>query len=204
MNALEEIKLEAQVIVEQLADRQINGMKKHYDEYQEWTKITNKPLMGTSYLPHGGGMEVNLPSSPPLSEYESIFKFIYMTENWKYDHEAKKYVLPLTYPTTYKEKMHMRNDKYLMFKVINLQTQTREGWEMRYREEFIMGNMVKLNRALAKYLTNDMTASGIHVRVGGDGAEVQATVDGMLFRTFGVLCGGDVQIYHYRYRSSLK
>jgi hypothetical protein len=37
--------------------------------------------------------------------------------------------------------------------------------------------MAKLNRALAKHLTNDMSASDIKVNVGGDGAEVTAIVD---------------------------
>jgi hypothetical protein len=91
-----------------------------------------------------------------------------------------------------------------MNQVMELREQTRANWEVRYREQFIAGNMVKLNRALAKHLTDDMTASNINVRVGNDGAEVTAIVDNMIFRTFGTLCGGNVQVYHYRYRSSLK
>ena len=79
-----------------------------------------------------------------------------------------------------------------------------QGKEFRYREDFISANMMKLNRALAKHLNNDMTAKDIRVNVGGDGAEVLANVDGKLFKTFGTLCGGWVQCYHYRYRSSLK
>jgi len=80
----------------------------------------------------------------------------------------------------------------------------RNNWEGHYREQFVINNMVKLNRALAKHLTNDMTASNIKVNVGGDGAEVTAIVDGKLFKTFGTLCGGYIQCLHYRYRSSLK
>jgi hypothetical protein len=64
--------------------------------------------------------------------------------------------------------------------------------------------MVKLNRALAKHIDDNMTASNIRVNIGGDGAEVLADVDGKLFKTFGTLCGGWVQCLHYRYRSSLK
>ena len=79
-----------------------------------------------------------------------------------------------------------------------------QGGLKRYREDFTNANMVKLNRALAKHLTNDMTASDINVGVGGDGAEVKANVDDKLFKTFGTLCGGEIQCYHYRYRSSLK
>jgi len=63
---------------------------------------------------------------------------------------------------------------------------------------------MKLNRALAKHIHDNMTAGNIKVRVGGDGAEVTATVDDKFFKTFGTLCGGYVQCYHYRYRSSLK
>lgn len=79
-----------------------------------------------------------------------------------------------------------------------------QGGLKRYREEFIGANMYKLNRALAKHLTNDMSASDIKINVGGDGAEVTARIGDMLFRTFGTLCGGYIQCYHYRYRSSLK
>jgi hypothetical protein len=85
-----------------------------------------------------------------------------------------------------------------------LRLQIQGNWEVRYREDFIAQNMAKLNRALAKHLTNDMTAKDIRVNVGGDGAEVLANVDDKLFKTFGTLCGGYVQCLHYRYRSSLK
>jgi hypothetical protein len=64
--------------------------------------------------------------------------------------------------------------------------------------------MIKLERALAKHLTNDMTAQDINVNNGGAGAEVSAVVDGKNFITFGTLCGGYIQCLHYRYRSSLK
>jgi hypothetical protein len=79
-----------------------------------------------------------------------------------------------------------------------------EKWENNYREDFIAQNTFKLNRALAKHINDKMTASDIKVKVGGDGAEVLADVDGKLFKTFGTLCGGYVQCLHYRYRSSLK
>lgn len=49
-----------------------------------------------------------------------------------------------------------------------------------------------------------MSASNIKVTIGNDGAEVMAEVDGKQFVTFGVLCGGNIQRLHYRYRSSLK
>jgi CHASE1-domain containing sensor protein len=49
MNALTNIQLEAQVIVEQLADRQISEMKQRYNEYQEWVQIASNPVMRDSY-----------------------------------------------------------------------------------------------------------------------------------------------------------
>jgi hypothetical protein len=98
----------------------------------------------------------------------------------------------------------MDYNKDLMFQVFELRLQISEKWEGRYREDFIGQNMVKLNRALAKHINDDMSASDIKVNVGGDGAEVNAIVDDKLFRTFGTLCGGYVQCLHYRYRSSLK
>ena len=197
MNALVNIQLEAQVIVEQLADRQISEMKQRYNEYQEWVQIASNPVMRVSYYYEGNSFN-------PIDESESIFKYIYMTQYKKYDRELGKYVLPTVYPTDRKAQREMAYDKGLIFQVMELREQTRDNWDVSYREQFIAGNMIKLNRALAKHLTDEMTASNINVNVGGDGAEVTAIVDNMIFRTFGTLCGGYIQCYHYRYRSSLK
>jgi len=192
MNALTNIQSEAQVIVEQLADRQINEMKQRYNEFQTWIQIANNPVMREYY------------NDDSINEYESIFKYIYMTKFKRYNYDLKQSVLPTVYPTDRQLLRAMTRDKDMMNQVMELREQTRTNWEVRYREQFIAGNMVKLNRALAKHLTDDMTASNINVRVGNDGAEVTAIVDNMVFRTFGTLCGGNVQVYHYRYRSSLK
>ena len=197
MNALVNIQLEAQVIVERVADRQINEMKERYNEYQEWVQIASNPVMRVSYYYEGNSFN-------PIDESESIFKYIYMTQYKKYDRELGKYVLPTVYPTDRKAQREMAYDKGLIFQVMELREQTRDNWDVSYREQFIAGNMIKLNRALAKHLTDEMTASNINVNVGGDGAEVTAVVDNMIFRTFGTLCGGYIQCYHYRYRSSLK
>lgn len=192
MNALTNIQSEAQVIVEQLADRQINEMKQRYNEFQTWVQIANNPVMREYY------------NDDSINEYESIFKYIYMTKFKRYNYDLKQSVLPTVYPTDRQLLRAMTRDKDMMNQVMELREQTRTNWEVRYREQFIAGNMVKLNRALAKHLTDDMTASNINVRVGNDGAEVTAIVDNMVFRTFGTLCGGYIQCYHYRYRSSLK
>jgi hypothetical protein len=126
-----------------------------------------------------------------------------MTQYKKWDRELNQYVVPTSYPESYRERREMYYNKQLvnMVEEIRLVVQGQEG---SYRKQFISANMMKLNRALAKHLNNDMTASDIKVNVGGDGAEVLANVDGKLFKTFGTLCGGWVQCYHYRYRSSLK
>jgi hypothetical protein len=193
MKALQNIQNEAKQIVIQLADRQINGMKAKYNEFQKWMSIENNPVIQERY---NGEQSIN--------EYDSAHKYIYMTQYKSWNRELNQYELPTQYPSDYKGKREMSYNKDLMFMVYELQLQQRNNWEARYREDFIAQNMVKLNRALAKHLTDDMTASNIKVNIGGDGAEVLADVDGKLFKTFGTLCGGYVQCLHYRYRSSLK
>jgi len=79
-----------------------------------------------------------------------------------------------------------------------------EYQQKRFTEDFKNANMAKLKRAFGKHLTEDMQAENILVNEGPDGVEVTADVDGRKFYTFGVLCGGDVQRLHYRYRSNLK
>jgi hypothetical protein len=194
MNALTNIQLEAQVIVERVADRQISEMKQRYNEYQEWVQIASNPVMRDSYYNDNSSIDEN----------ESIFKYIYMTKFKRYNHELKQSVLSTEYPTDRQLLRAMMCNGDMMNQVMELREQTRANWEVSYREQFISKNSFKLNRALAKHLTDDMTSSNIKVLVGDDGAEVTAVVDNMIFRTFGTLCGGYIQCYHYRYRSSLK
>ena len=193
MKALQNIQNEAKQIVEQLADRQISGMKAKYNEFQKWMSLENNPVVEQRY---SGEVVVN--------EYNSAHKYVYMTMFKRYNHESQQYELPVSYPSDYKGQREMAYSKDLVYVVYELQLQLRNNWEARYREDFIAQNMVKLNRALSKHLTDDMNASNIRVDIGGDGAEVTATVDGKFFKTFGTLCGGYVQQLHYRYRSSLK
>ena len=80
----------------------------------------------------------------------------------------------------------------------------RKNWKDTFAVDFKGANMKKLNRALAKHISDDMTASDIKVNIAGDGAEVMANVDDKFFRTFATICGGYIQCLHYRYRSSLK
>ena len=193
MNALKNIQNEAKQIVEQLADRQINSMKVKYNEFKKWMAIDNNPIIQQRY---SGEVMVN--------EYDSIHKYVYMTMFKKWNHQLSQYELPVSYPSDYKGQREMGYNKDLMYVVYELRLQVSSSWENRYREDFVAQNMAKLNRALAKHLTDNMSASDIKVNVGGDGAEVTAIVDDKLFRTFGTLCGGYVQCLHYRYRSSLK
>jgi len=193
MKALQNIQYEAQQIVLELADRQINGMKAKYNEFQNWMSIENNPVVEKRY---NGEVVVN--------EYNSAHKYVYMTMFKRWNHELQQYELPVSYPSDYKGQREMSYSKDLLYVVYELQLQLRSGWEARYREDFIAQNMAKLNRALAKHIDDNMSASDIKVNIGGDGAEVTAIVDDKLFRTFGTLCGGYVQCLHYRYRSSLK
>ena len=193
MKALQNIQYEAQQIVLELADRQINGMKAKYNEFQKWMSLENNPVVSERY----NGEQV-------VNEYDSAHKYVYMTMFKRYNHELQQYELPVSYPSDYKGQREMAYSKDLLYVVYELQLQQRSGWEARYREDFIGQNMAKLNRALAKHIDDNMSASDIKVNIGGDGAEVIAIVDGKVFRTFGTLCGGYVQCLHYRYRSSLK
>ena len=193
MNALKNIQNEAKQIVEQLADRQINSMKVKYNEFKKWMSLENNPVIQKHY---NGDVVVN--------EFESAHKYVYMTMFKRYNHELQGFYLPTHYPSDYKGQREMGYNKDLMYVVYELRLQVSSSWENRYREDFVSQNMAKLNRALAKHLTDNMSASDIKVNVGGDGAEVTAIVDDKLFRTFGTLCGGYVQCLHYRYRSSLK
>jgi hypothetical protein len=193
MKALQNIQNEAKQIVEQLADRQISDMKAKYNEFQKWMSLENNPVIQKTYT---GELIVNT--------FESAHKYVYMTMFKRYNHELKGYYLPTHYPSDYRSRNDMNYNRDLLYVVEELRLQIRNKWEANYRVDFIDQNMVKLNRALAKHLNDDMSASDIKVRVGGDGAEVTAIVDDKLFRTFGTLCGGYVQCLHYRYRSSLK
>ena len=191
MKALEQIQNKAQIIVTQLAAREISRMKENYNLFEVWMAGEGNPIVDKYY-----------PGNVDL--YSSVEKYVYMTQNKRYNIELGKYELPLEFPSNYREIRSMYNDKSLGNLVYELRLMLSSSWEKRYSEDFIAQNMVKLNRALAKHINDDMTAEAIIVNIGGDRAEVLANVDGKLFKTFGTLCGGWVQCLHYRYRSSLK
>ena len=190
MNALQNIQNEAQIIVTQLAEREISRMKNNYNSFEVWMAGEGNPIVDK----YSGKVDI----------YSSVEKYVYMTQNKRYNRELGKFELPLEFPSNYREIRNMYNDRSLANLVGELRLMLRSSWEERYSEDFIAQNMVKLNRALAKHIDDNMSASNIRVNIGGDGAEVTANVDGKLFKTFGTLCGGWVQCLHYRYRSSLK
>ena len=178
MKALDLIREEARVIVEKLADRQIKEMESKNDEFQAWLNVEGNP-----FLDRYSGKIINSSSAQ---------KFIFESMN-----PNKEFSMKNAY------NFFMFN-KTADFRFSELCTMFRDNWKDRFRADFVESNMFKLNRALAKHLTNEMVASDIEINVGVDGAEVTANVDNKLFRTFGTLCGGYIQCLHYRYRSSLK
>ena len=74
MKALQNIQNEAKQIVEQLADRQISGMKAKYNEFQKWMSIENNPVVEQRY----SGEQV-------VNEYNSAHKYVYMTMFKRYN-----------------------------------------------------------------------------------------------------------------------
>lgn len=190
MKALQNIQNEASIIVEQLAEREINRLKDNYNLFEVWMAGEGNPVMR------------NYENKVDL--FSSVEKYVYMTQYKRWNHELSKYELPSEFPNNYRAIRNMYYDKSLANMVYELRLLLSPSWEARYREAFIDTNMVKLNRALAKHIDDNMSASDIKINIGGDGAEVIAIVDGKVFRTFGTLCGGWVQCLHYRYRSSLK
>ena len=159
MNALKDIKKQAEVIVDDLASREINRIE------------------GNSIA-----FETYLTANPDFIIYS----------DWSGDKQIGKTV------RKYNSETSGSIDLYEYF-----MTQ-RKNWKENFTVEFKGANMMKLNRALAKHITDDMTASNIKVNIAGDGAEVRANVDDKYFRTFATICGGYIQCLHYRYRSSLK
>jgi hypothetical protein len=194
MNALQNIQNEAKVIVEQLADKQINEMLDRKQAFTNWYHMDGNAVMVQYYSDY---------NIPQRDIYASTEKYIYLTQHRTWNRELNQYETPTQYTPGYNgSRREMGKDELNL--VSELRLMMGINWEEKYREQFIDANMFKLNRALAKFLTDDMTAENIKINVGGDGAEVTAIVDGMKFKTFGTLCGGYIQTYHYRYRSSLK
>ena len=191
MNALQNITDEARVLVTNLWEQELDKLNTMNDEFNTWMSIEGNPVMD------------RWSSGDVVDKYSSINKYVYMTFHRSYDREVGAFVTPTTFDAIAARKA-CYNNKGLSYYTQILIMMLRDKWEVSYGEDFIASNMYKLERALAKHLNNDMSATNINVSGGCDGAEVIADVDGMRFKTFGTLCGGEVQQLHYRYRSSLK
>jgi hypothetical protein len=191
MNALQNITDEAKVLITNLWEQELAKLNTMNDEFNTWMSIEGNPVME------------RYSNTGEVDKYSSASKYVYMTFSVSYNRFLGKYLNPSIYDINEARKVLSYN-KDLSYRSQTLRMMLGTNWEVRYRDEFISSNMYKLERALAKHLTNNMTATNIKVTRGGDGAEVTADVDGMRFKTFGTLCGGYVQCLHYRYRSSLK
>jgi hypothetical protein len=191
MNALQNITNEAKVLITNLWEQELATLNNMNDEFNTWMAIEGNPVMQ------------RFSSTGEVDKYSSVSKYVYMTFSRRWNRELETYVTPVVYDEK-EARQSFYNNKDLSYRSQSIRMMLSDNWEVRYREDFIASNMYKLERALAKHLNNDMTATNIKVTRGGDGAEVIADVDGMRFKTFGTLCGGYVQCLHYRYRSSLK
>ena len=158
MNALNETQNEAKVIVDQLADRQINEMKELNSEFTSWLEIEGNAIMGWRF---------------EIDKFRSATKFVYMNYHRVYNRETCVYEKPKSFSYNSDEVSAISYNRTLTKMVEDLRIMITSNWEVKYREWFIAGNMVKLNRALAKDITNEMYVQDIQVSVGGDGAEVQ-------------------------------
>jgi hypothetical protein len=78
MNALENIKDKAEIIVNDLADREIARMKDNYNEFDTWLAIEGNPIMD-SY------------NNSKINAYESINKYLYITQCGKWNSDIKTY-----------------------------------------------------------------------------------------------------------------
>ena len=147
MNALKEIQNRAKIIVTQLAAREISRMKENYNLFEVWMAGEGNPIVDK----YSGMFDL----------YSSAEKYVYMTQNKSYNIELGKFVLPTSFPESYRERQQMYRDKSLANLVYELRLMFRPLWEEKYSEDFIAQNMVKLNRALAKHINDDMTAEAI-------------------------------------------
>jgi len=142
--------------------------------------------------------------------YNSLDKYMFsLCSVWSKD--SNEYVTPNWNDYSENERYEMMNghtsierQRQIIMSLMAREGQYRERNLERMEDSFRAANISKLNRALAKHITNEMEATEIVVTTGATGCEVLAIIDGnKLFKTNGKLCGGYIQCYHYRYFSSL-
>ena len=142
--------------------------------------------------------------------YDSLDKYMFsFCSVW--DNDSKKYVTPSWNDYSDNKRYEMMSghtqierERQIIINLMAREGQYRERNLERMEDSFRAANTSKLNRALAKHITNEMEATEIVVTTGVNGCEVLAIIDGdKAFKTKGKLCGGFIQTYHYRYFSSL-
>ena len=187
MKGLDKIQKEAKILVDTLWDLELESITAMCDKF----------------IATGLNLE-------PQYFYDSLDKYMFsLCSVW--DNDSKEYVTPKwnDYSDQQRYEMMRGNTSVERTRNVIMQLLAREG---QYRERnldrmedsFRAANTSKLNRALAKHITNEMEATEIVVTTGNVGCEVLAIIDGdKLFKTNGKLCGGYIQTYHYRYFSSL-
>ena len=146
----------------------------------------------------------------PQYFYDSLDKYMFsLCSVW--DNDSKEYVTPNWNDYSDNKRYEMMNGhtqiertRQIIISLMAREGQYRERNLERMEDSFRAANTSKLNRALAKHITNEMEATEIVVTTGNVGCEVLAIIDrDKLFKTKGKLCGGYIQTYHYRYFSSL-
>jgi len=86
-NALINIQKEAKVIVEQLADKQINEMVARLDAFLAWMQVDGNAIMSRY--------------SNQIETYGSVEKYIFLTQHRTWNRELSKFELPTSYEPGY-------------------------------------------------------------------------------------------------------
>ena len=186
-NGLDKIQKEANILVDTLWELELESI----------TAICDK------FISTGLNLE-------PQYFYDSLDKYMfslcsvwnndskeYVTPNWNDYSDSKRYEMMSGHT-------QIERERQIIISLMAREGQYRERNLERMEDSFRAANTSKLNRALAKHITNEMEATEIVVTTGDVGCEVLAIIDGdKLFKTKGKLCGGYIQTYHYRYFSSL-
>ena len=187
MKGLDKIQKEAKILVDTLWELELESIT----------------VMCDKFIATGLNLE-------PQYFYDSLDKYMFsFCSVW--DNDSNEYVTPNWNDYSDNKRYEMMNGhtqiertRQILINLMAREGQYRERNLERMEDSFRAANTSKLNRALAKHITNEMEATEIVVTTGDVGCEVLAIIDGdKLFKTKGKLCGGYIQTYHYRYFSSL-
>ena len=187
MKGLDKIQKEAKVLVDRLWELELESIT----------------VMCDKFISTGLNLE-------PQYFYDSLDKHMFsFCSVW--DNDSNEYVTPNWNDYSDNKRYEMMNGhtqiertRQIIINLMAREGQYKERNLERMEDSFRAANTSKLNRALAKHITNEMEATEIVVTTGNVGCEVLAIIDGdKAFKTKGKLCGGYIQTYHYRYFSSL-